>query len=508
MGLFELSSWGEGGIKRKSEKKKSKKRRKNFQASPNKEKVNKPGEENISKSKKKKFDPTIKNISTGNEKITESPKKKKNKQRKKQLQQINLTTNNSPTINGKKKKQRKILSSKISRETLLPIIKKKSTFVTVKGPVLDKLENVNNKAEKLSVKKRKFKKNRRQNFETEKLEKNELTTSSASKGKKRRKFSPKKETMNFNSPKKMVLEKKKNMVDEKKLMENKGKNTNKRNRLEIEGEKEQVITSKKRRKSNKNSGEKNQLSKKIDVNTLKGMLKDKEEEKKKPNWENSSSTLRERMIAQLRSSRFRFINETLYNNASFESKKYFKDDPEAFDAYHKGFQQQVDNWPLNPVDIIIESIKKVPKDFIVADFGCGEAKIAESISQKVHSFDFVAMNDKVTVCDMAHTPLLKNGVNIVVFCLSLMGTNLNDYLLEANRVLKKGGIMKIAEVESRFENIEDFIKLVTNYGFVNTWSDLSNDLFYFLDFKKEKDIEKGKSKLPAIELKPCLYKRR
>lgn len=82
-----------------------------------------------------------------------------------------------------------------------------------------------------------------------------------------------------------------------------------------------------------------------------------------------------------------------------------------------------------------------PKDFIVADFGCGEAKIAESISQKVHSFDFVAMNDKVTVCDMAHTPLLKNGVNIVVFCLSLMGTNLNDYLLEANRVLKKGYVL-------------------------------------------------------------------
>ncbi|XP_043472647.1 ribosomal RNA-processing protein 8 [Leptopilina heterotoma] len=362
----------------------------------------------------------------------------------------------------------------------------------------------------MSVKKRKFKRNRRQN-----LEENELMNSSVSKEKKKKKFSSQKETMNFNSPKKMVLGKMKN-ENKKKIMENRGKMTNKRNRSEIEGEKEEVIESKKRRKSKKNksnalvknSGKKSQLNKKIDVNTLKGMLMDKEEEKNKPNWENSSSTLRERMIAQLRSSRFRFINETLYNNASFESKKYFKDDPEAFDAYHKGFQQQVDNWPLNPVDIIIESIKKCPKDYIVADFGCGEAKIAESVSQKVHSFDFVAMNDKVTVCDMAHTPLLKSGVNIVVFCLSLMGTNLNDYLLEANRVLKKGGIMKIAEVESRFENIEDFIKLVTNYGFVNTWSDLSNDLFYFLDFKKEKDLEKGKSKLPAIELKPCLYKRR
>ena len=69
--------------------------------------------------------------------------------------------------------------------------------------------------------------------------------------------------------------------------------------------------------------------------------------------------------------------------------------------------------------------------------------------------------------------------------------------------------MKIAEVESRFDSIENFINLVASYGFVNTWADLSNDLFYFLDFKKEKEIGKVKrNKLPAIKLKPCLYKKR
>lgn len=39
---------------------------------------------------------------------------------------------------------------------------------------------------------------------------------------------------------------------------------------------------------------------------------------------------------------------------------------------------------------------------------------------------------------MAHTNLLTSSVNVVVFCLSLMGTNLKDYIVEANRVLKKG----------------------------------------------------------------------
>ena len=78
-----------------------------------------------------------------------------------------------------------------------------------------------------------------------------------------------------------------------------------------------------------------------------------------------------------------------------------------------------------------------PKEHIIADFGCGEARLAESVPQKVHSFDLVAVNDKVKACDMAHTPLLMNGCNVVVFCLSLMGTNLADYLMEANRVLKQ-----------------------------------------------------------------------
>lgn len=150
----------------------------------------------------------------------------------------------------------------------------------------------------------------------------------------------------------------------------------------------------------------------------------------------------------------------------------------------------------------------MPNDYIIADFGCGEAMLAASIQQKTHSFDLISVNEKVQACDMSHTPLLTNSVHIVVFCLSLMGTNLGDYILEANRVLKKDGILKIAEIESRFDHIEDFIKLLNDYGFMNTWKDLSQNLFYFLDFKKIKDITTNKNKLPMITLKSCLYKKR
>ncbi|XP_050449971.1 uncharacterized protein LOC126850735 [Cataglyphis hispanica] len=219
-------------------------------------------------------------------------------------------------------------------------------------------------------------------------------------------------------------------------------------------------------------------------------------------------TLRDRMMAQLRASRFRFINETLYNNESFQSKQYFKEDPDAFKAYHDGYKQQLEQWPVNPLDVIISSIKKMPTDNVIADFGCGEALLAASIPHKVHSFDFIAINDRVKACDMAHTPLLMNSIHVVVFCLSLMGSNLSDYIIEANRVLKNNGTLKIVEVESRFEDVTNFIKLLTNYGFKNTWKDLSHALFYFMDFKKEEDISMKKKNLPSITLKPCLYKKR
>lgn len=42
-----------------------------------------------------------------------------------------------------------------------------------------------------------------------------------------------------------------------------------------------------------------------------------------------------------------------------------------------------------------------PRNLVVADFGCGDAKLARSVPNKVHSFDLVALNDHVTVCEMS-----------------------------------------------------------------------------------------------------------
>uniref|UniRef100_A0A2M4BRI5 Ribosomal RNA-processing protein 8 n=1 Tax=Anopheles marajoara TaxID=58244 RepID=A0A2M4BRI5_9DIPT len=220
------------------------------------------------------------------------------------------------------------------------------------------------------------------------------------------------------------------------------------------------------------------------------------------------TSLREKLVERLKGSRFRFINEQLYKSTGEQAQQLFAEDPGSFAAYHEGYRHQIAQWSMNPLDRMIKSIRKLPKNTIVADFGCGEARLAESLPNQVYSLDLVAHNSNVIACDMAHTPLESNFVNVVVFCLSLMGTNLADFLLEANRVLKVGGILKIAEVSSRFDNVNEFVAKVRQCGFELENKDLKHKLFYFFNFKKDRTVLRGSTKIKPFSLKPCLYKKR
>lgn len=140
--------------------------------------------------------------------------------------------------------------------------------------------------------------------------------------------------------------------------------------------------------------------------------------------------------------------------------------------------------------------------------GCGEARLAKSVVQKVYSVDLVAKVDDVIESDMAKTPLESKCAHAIVYCLSLMGTNLKDFFIEANRILKMNGLMKIAEVSSRFDNVENFIESVKSCGFDLISKDLGDKHFYFLNFKKTHDVNKFNKKIADFSLNPCLYKKR
>eukprot|EP00743_Colponemidia_sp_Colp-15_P005124 GILK01005514.1.p1 GENE.GILK01005514.1~~GILK01005514.1.p1 ORF type:complete len:295 (+),score=58.24 GILK01005514.1:37-921(+) len=220
------------------------------------------------------------------------------------------------------------------------------------------------------------------------------------------------------------------------------------------------------------------------------------------------SQLQRKMQSKLHAGQFRFINESLYTCSGDKAQQLFKKDPSLFDAYHEGFREQVNKWPQNPVDIFIRDVKRHPK-WIVGDFGCGDAKLAASVPNKVYSFDLVAANSRVTACDIAHVPLKAEALDVAIFSLSLMGTNYVDFLLEAHRCMKLKGFLKIAEVRSRFEDVAAFIQMLEGMGFTLLNQDDTNTMFLLFEFQKtSRAVQKKNLPASSVPLKACRYKKR
>ena len=223
-----------------------------------------------------------------------------------------------------------------------------------------------------------------------------------------------------------------------------------------------------------------------------------------------SDDLKAKLNSQLDGAKFRFINEKLYTMTSQKADEMFQADDEAFGIYHRGYAQQVAKWPVNPVDVIIEELKAIEDPKSVVDFGCGEAKLARELKacgvHEVKSFDLVAANELVTACDMRRCPLPDSSVDVAVFCLSLMGTNMVDFIREANRVLKKNGVLKIAEVESRCKNLKQFLRDLQKCGFKLSSKNQEHKVFFLVDLKKVGPCKVSES-FP-LGLDPCFYKKR
>ena len=66
---------------------------------------------------------------------------------------------------------------------------------------------------------------------------------------------------------------------------------------------------------------------------------------------------------------------------------------------------------------------------------------------------------------MSGVPLDDQELDEAVFCLSLMGANFSDYLVEAWRVLKVDGFLHIWEASSRFGDVDGFVGGLEGLGF-------------------------------------------
>ena len=246
---------------------------------------------------------------------------------------------------------------------------------------------------------------------------------------------------------------------------------------------------------------------------------------------NQPSLAMSALSAKLASSRFRWLNEQLYTLPSAAAFAHFSAHPSDYSAYHTGFRQQVQRWPQHPLDAIIAHLGALTTPHVIADMGCGDARLAATLlggPHTVHSFDLVRSNPLVTAANIRALPLPAASVDTAVYCLSLMGTDYGALLGEGLRVLRAGGELVVAEVSSRLVEgggVEGFVQGLEAMG-LRRRKVVDNDYFALVWCTKEKPEKltgpagaknrKGRSakggtqqeQRAKVVLTPCIYKKR
>ena len=103
---------------------------------------------------------------------------------------------------------------------------------------------------------------------------------------------------------------------------------------------------------------------------------------------------------------------------------------------------------------------------------------------KFTAFDYVGIDESVIECDISDIPLENNKVDVSVFCLSLMGTNYQEYLQEGYRILKPYGSMFVVEPQKKWENNSEKLVLeLESIGMKVVESYTSSRFLYILSLK-------------------------
>lgn len=208
--------------------------------------------------------------------------------------------------------------------------------------------------------------------------------------------------------------------------------------------------------------------------------------------------LAEKLKRRLEGGKFRLLNDRMYHGKRLHQKE--------LKLYHVFYDNQTKKWPVNPLDIIMEKIKEKNMDAMIADIGCGEARVA-SVFKNVSSMDLHPIRDDVMFCDMKQKiPLEDSSMDVAICCLSMMMADIAVPTKEVNRILRMGGYWYVAEVKSRISSVNFLGKRFESLGFEVEYVDASNTQFVLFILKKKcGDIPRT---LPRMNLRPCLYRKR
>lgn len=163
---------------------------------------------------------------------------------------------------------------------------------------------------------------------------------------------------------------------------------------------------------------------------------------------------------------FSKMNNRWYASDSGKTHDRLANNPEEWAHYHTMYRQLRETWPVVPFKEEIRWLSE-RDGYVVGDFGCGEAFIAAEAGDKhtIHSFDHVAIDQRVIACDITKVPLEDQTLDLAIFCLSLMGSNFTDYVREAHRCLHIDGHLHIWEAASYFDDIKKFAAALAKLGF-------------------------------------------
>jgi len=137
---------------------------------------------------------------------------------------------------------------------------------------------------------------------------------------------------------------------------------------------------------------------------------------------------------------------------------YFKENPEKWDEYHKISKDNEESFPEDeiPRNKMIKYLENIPgkKQKIIADLGCGFAEINQHFVNNprftFHNLDHHSSCELVVERDIKDTGLDDYDIDVVILSLAMWGSNCEDYLKEAHRILDTGGILLIAEPYKRW----------------------------------------------------------
>lgn len=136
--------------------------------------------------------------------------------------------------------------------------------------------------------------------------------------------------------------------------------------------------------------------------------------------------------------------------------KYFQENRAEWEHYHRVSEENEQTFEVIPRNRIVDELKKLKrKNKRIVDMGCGKTLISSYFENEQFEFinyDHIAIDKSVIECDIANMPLEDESVDIAILCLAMWGSNCEQYLLEANRVLDGHGVLYIIEATKKWDS--------------------------------------------------------